>query len=168
MHFVPWLIPRSIRVRAIHQPEINNELANDRSHNHLDPTEWHLTEKVVLQLFQLWRHPSGGLVHESLEPPSSPLVLLDWSPIGCGLRLLSQPWTGLSLYAFPPILLLERTLVKIREDHAEEVIVIAPSWQGGPGTISSRWHARSLSCSEVGGISCHNACLIRAHSSMPT
>ena len=40
---------------------------------------------------------------------------------------LSQSWTGLSLFAFPPIPLLERTLIKIREDQVE-VIVIAPSW----------------------------------------
>ena len=42
---------------------------------------------------------------------------------------LSQTWMGLSLYAFPPIPLLERTLIKIREDQMEEVIVITPSWQ---------------------------------------
>ena len=31
-------------------------------------------------------HPSGGLVSESLELPSSPLVLSEWSTIGGGLR----------------------------------------------------------------------------------
>ena len=41
---------------------------------------------------------------------------------------LSQPWTGLSLYAYHPILLLERTLVKIRADQVEEGIVITPCW----------------------------------------
>ena len=40
---------------------------------------------------------------------------------------LSQPWTGLSLYTFPLIPLLEWMLVKIREDQVEEVIIIAPS-----------------------------------------
>ena len=41
---------------------------------------------------------------------------------------LSQSWTGLYLFAYPPIPLLEKTLIKIREDQADEVIVIAPSW----------------------------------------
>ena len=41
---------------------------------------------------------------------------------------LLQPWTGLSLYAFPPFLLLPKTLVKIWADEAEEVIVIALTW----------------------------------------
>ena len=35
-----WLIPRSIRVRAIHQPGVNNELADLLSRNLPDPTEW--------------------------------------------------------------------------------------------------------------------------------
>ena len=41
---------------------------------------------------------------------------------------LSETWTGLSLYAFHPIPLLERTMIKIREDQVDEVIVISPSW----------------------------------------
>ena len=40
------------------------------------------------------------------------------------LNALSQSWTGLSIYTFPPTPLLQRTLIKIREDQAE-VIVIA-------------------------------------------
>ena len=34
-----------------------------------------------------------------------------------------------------------------------------PVGQGCPGTFSSRWHVRSPSCFQAGGISCHNACL---------
>ena len=37
---------------------------------------------------------------------------------------LSQPWPGLSIYTFPPIPLLKQTLVKIREDQADKVIII--------------------------------------------
>ena len=47
------LIARSIRVSAIHRPGVNNKLANLLLGNHPDPTEWHLSERVVLQLFQL-------------------------------------------------------------------------------------------------------------------
>ena len=45
-------------------------------------------------------------------------------PLAAASNALSEPWTGLSLYACPPIPLLERTLIKIREDQAEEAIVI--------------------------------------------
>ena len=49
-----WLIPRSIRVRAIHQPGVNNEFSDFLLHNCPDHPEWCLVERVVLQLFQLW------------------------------------------------------------------------------------------------------------------
>ena len=39
---------------------------------------------------------------------------------------------GLYLYAYPPIPLLERTLIKIREEQAEEAIVITPCWPRRP------------------------------------
>ena len=39
---------------------------------------------------------------------------------------MSQPWIGLPLYPYPPIPLLERALIKIREDQMKEAIVIAP------------------------------------------
>ena len=41
---------------------------------------------------------------------------------------LSQSWAGLYLCAYPPISLLERTLIKIRGDQAEEAIVLTLSW----------------------------------------
>ena len=40
---------------------------------------------------------------------------------------LSQPCTALSRYGFPPIPFLEKTLVKIRKDQADKVIVITLS-----------------------------------------
>ena len=39
---------------------------------------------------------------------------------------LSQPGMGLSLYVFPAIPLLEKTLIQMREDPVEEVIIIFP------------------------------------------
>ena len=62
--------------------------------------------------------PSGGLVRESLKPqPPPPLVLSDRSPIGGGLRhTLFQPWTGLSLYTFPPIPLLAELGMRFHAD----------------------------------------------------
>ena len=123
-----WLIPRSITVRAIHRPGVNNELANFLSHNCPDPTEWHLSERVVLQLFQLWSTPKVDLFTSHLNHQLPLWFCQTGHPVAVALDALSQSWTGLSLYAFPLIPLLERTLVKIREDQADEVIVIAPSW----------------------------------------
>ena len=50
-----------------------------------------------------------------------------YHPEAIALNTLLQQWTGLALYAFPPFLLLARTLAKIRADGLEEVIVIVPN-----------------------------------------
>ena len=110
----------------IHQPGVN-ELADFLSCNHPDPTELDFADRVELQLFQLWSTPQVDL----LESPSNrhiPLWFCQTGHLLAASDTLSQPWMGLSLYTFPPILLLKRMLVKIREDQVEEVIVIAPSW----------------------------------------
>ena len=49
-------------------------------------------------------------------------------PVVVASDALSQSWTGLSLYASPLIPLLKKMLIKIRNDQADDVIVIAPSW----------------------------------------
>ena len=62
-----WLISRSIMVRVIHRPAFNNELTDYLPHNHPDPTEWYLLERVVLQLFQWWRTPQMDLLASCLN-----------------------------------------------------------------------------------------------------
>ena len=116
-----WLIPRSIRVNAIHVGRLI-VAQSPRSHRvaHLEESGAPVGSAV--------KQIQNGLVRNSPEPPPLPLVLSDRSPFGGVLQRLSQPWTGLSLYAFPLIPLLEKTLVKISEDQVDEVIFIAPNW----------------------------------------
>ena len=59
-----WLIPR---VMAIHQPGVHNELADFLSHNLPNSTEWHLSERVVLQLFHLCSTPQVDLFTNHLN-----------------------------------------------------------------------------------------------------
>ena len=111
-----WLIPRSIRVRVIHWPGVNNELADFLSCNCPDTTDHRAgrAERVVLQLFQLWSTPQVDLF---TSPFNHHLPLWFWQtdhPLAAATDALSQPWTGLSLYAFLLIPLLKRMLFKIR------------------------------------------------------
>ena len=68
-----WLIPRSSTVGTMHRPCANNKLAIFLAHYHPDPTEWRLSERVVLQLFHLWSTPPLDLFasHQNhhLPPP---------------------------------------------------------------------------------------------------
>ena len=45
---------------------------------------------------------------------------------------LAQPWAGWSVYAFPPINLIQKTLLKIRSERVEEVIMVCPYWPNRP------------------------------------
>ena len=116
--------------------------------------------------------PSGH-VQQTCESSTTLLVLPASSSASGDLHRLTSDalslWMGLSLYAFPPILLLEKILIMIREDQAKEVIVIPPVGRGVTGTpYPPRWHAGSLSFYHAWGISCHNAYQTRAPSTTPT
>ena len=147
----------------IHQPNVNNELVDYLSRNRPDPTGWHLSPLIAQCLFQMWGRPQVDLLtsHQYHQLP----LWFYWTgqPSAAASNTLSLPWTELHLYAYPPIPLLERTLIKIREDQVEEAIV-----RGDPGTTFSRWHVRSPSCYHADRISCHNACAIWACSTTPT
>ena len=56
-----WAIPRLLKPRAIHQPGVNNKLADYLLHNHQDPTEWHLSLLIVQRLFHRWGRPQVDL-----------------------------------------------------------------------------------------------------------
>jgi len=123
-----WAIPRSLKLRAIHRPGVNNELADYLSRNRPDPTEWHLSPLIAQRLFQAWGRPQVDLFASHRNKQLPLWFCRTGHPLAAASNALSQSWTGLYIYAFPPIPLLERTLIKIREDQAEEAIVLAPRW----------------------------------------
>jgi hypothetical protein len=49
-------------------------------------------------------------------------------PMAEAVDALSQEWTNLSLYAFPPFILLGRVLRKIRTDKVHQAVLLAPIW----------------------------------------
>ena len=68
--------------------------------------------------------------HRNLQLP---LLFCQTShPLEAASNSLSHPWVGLYLYAYHPIPLVVRTLIKIREDQAEEAIVITSCWPRTP------------------------------------
>ena len=121
-----WAIPRSLILRAIHRPGINNELADYLSQNRLHPTEWHLSPLIAQRLFQVWDRPQLDKF-ASHRNHQLPLWFCQTGlPLAVASNALSQPWMRMYIYAYPPIPLLARTLIKIWEDQAEEAIVITP------------------------------------------
>ena len=123
-----WVIPRSLNLQAIHRPDVNNELADYLWRNRPSPTEWHLIPLMAQYLFQVWGRLQVDLFASYLNHQLPLWFCQTVHPLVAASNALSQSWTVLSLYTYPPIPLLERTLIKIREDQAEEAIVITPCW----------------------------------------
>ena len=118
------MIPRSLKLQTVYQPGIN-ELTDYQSRNRLFRVAPQFSDSSG-PVSGVGQAP-GGSVRLSPKPSTPLLVLSDRSPAGKATNALSQPWAGLYLYAYPPIPLLERTLIKIREDQAQEANVITPA-----------------------------------------
>ena len=121
------MIPRSITVRAIHRPGVNNEFGRLPVAQSPGPHRVTSLGESGGPAVPTVEHSPGGLIHKPPEQSTAPLCRTS-HPLEAASDALPQPWRGLSLYAFPPIPLLKRTLVKIREDQADKVIIIAHSW----------------------------------------
>ena len=121
-----WAIPRLLKLQVIHRPGVNNKLADYLSHSRPNPTEWHFIPLMAQHLFQVWGRPQMYLFSSHLNHQLPLWFCRIDHPLAATSNAMSQSWTGLSLYTYPLILLLERTLIKIRKDQAEEAIVITP------------------------------------------
>ena len=127
-----WALANQIQLQAVHRPGLDNVLADYLSRNRPDPTEWALNPQVCRKLFQLWGRPQVDLF-ATLANHQLPLWFSRNPDQGAvAVNALSQTWTGWSVYAFPPINLIMRTLLKVRDEKVEEAILVVPYWPRKP------------------------------------
>ena len=91
-------------------------------------TEWSLQPKVVNLIFRLRGTPvmdRFATVYNTHLPQFMALVP---EPRALAIDALSQDWQGRSMYMFPPFLLLNKVIQKLRTTQTGEVILIAPWW----------------------------------------
>ena len=89
-------------------------------------TEWSLHPEVVNLIFRLWGTPvvdRFATVHNMHLPQFMALVP---EPRALAIDALSQAWQGRSMYMFPPFLLLNKVIQKLRTTQTGELILIAP------------------------------------------
>lgn len=127
-----WMSLHNVTLEAVHRPGVDNVLADFLSRNRPDPTEWSLSNRACNKLFRLWGKPQIDLF-ASLGNHKLPL----WFSRNLCLEAtaadaFSQTWTGWRVYAFPPFNLIQRTLLKIRDEGVEEALVVVPHWPSRP------------------------------------
>ena len=128
-----WFQTQDITLRARHIPGCLNVIADHLSQpNQPIMTEWSLHPEVVNLIFRLGGTPvvdRFATVHNMHLPQFMALVP---EPRALTIDALSQDWQGRSMYMFPPFLLLNKVIQKLRTTQTGEVILIAPWWPSQP------------------------------------
>jgi hypothetical protein len=123
-----WSLEHQVTLRAVHRPGVDNELADYLSRNRPDPTEWSLSRRAARRLFRHWGTPQVDLFASSGNHHLPTWFSRLPHPMATAVDALAQQWSGLFVYAFPPLNLIKQTLLQIRDQQVEEAIVVVPNW----------------------------------------
>ena len=97
------------------------------SSNQVIESEWTLHQEVVDHLVHKW-----PAVIDLFATSLTARLPVYFSPASdsraAGTDALLQPWDNLQAYAFPPIAIIRRVLVKLRSSRKCELTLIAPFW----------------------------------------
>ena len=95
--------------------------------NQVIGSEWTLHQEVVDQLVHRW--PAVIDLFATALTARLPVYFSPASdPRAAGMDALLQPWDDLQAYAFPPIAIIRRVLLKLRSSKNCELTLIAPFW----------------------------------------
>ena len=90
-------------------------------------SEWTLHQEVVQDLLHQW--PAIiDLFATSLTARLPVFFAPAWEPKAAGVDAFLQPWDNLQAYAFPPIAIIRRVLLKLRASRHCDLTLIAPFW----------------------------------------
>ena len=90
-------------------------------------SEWTLHQQVVQDLLHQW--PAIiDLFATSLTARLPVFFAPAWKPEATEVDAFLQPWDNLQAYAFPPIAIIRRVLLKLRASHHCDLTLIAPFW----------------------------------------
>ena len=126
-----WTFKRHISIQAVYIPGVDNHIADFLSRGCSLPTEWQLNSRIMDQIFLSYGRPQVDLFASALNA-QLPLYCSKYrDPRAMATDAFSIPWSSMTAYAFPPIALIPRILLKIQADGAE-VLLLAPLWPRRP------------------------------------
>ena len=123
-----WAESRHIRLLPQFIMGSSNVTADALSRpNQVIGSEWTLHQEVVDQLVHRW--PAMIDLFATALTARLPVYFSPASdPRAAGTDALLQPWDDLQAYAFPPIAIIRRVLLKLRSSKNCELTLIAPFW----------------------------------------
>ncbi|XP_037537940.1 uncharacterized protein LOC119414894 [Nematolebias whitei] len=124
-----WAAPFFASLRAAHIPGVRNGPADFLSRGHPPPGEWRLHPEVVRVIWERYGMAPVDLF-ASQETTHCPLWFSragSASPLG--QNTLAHNWSRVLLYAFPPLPLIDPTLLRVLQE-GYQVLLVAPIWPG--------------------------------------
>jgi hypothetical protein len=123
-----WAHAQGLTLVAIHVQGAANVLADALSRSHMVvPSEWTLSHRVLARVWLRFFKPILDLFASRFNHRLPVYV----SPVpdsrAGAVDALSFSWTGLEVYAFPPLPLLERVIRKV-DFEKPRMVLIAPFW----------------------------------------
>lgn len=123
-----WCHHRNITLTARHLPGKFNCVADQLSRaRQIIPTEWTLRQAVVESIKQVWETPHLDLFATKLNHRLPLYMSPVQDPEAVAVDALSQDWTRMVAYAFPPFALIPQVLNKIELEQCI-IYLIAPCW----------------------------------------
>ena len=127
-----WSLERKIFLSAEHIPGIQNVDADRESRRKGDSSEWKLDPAIFQQVMQILGPCQVDLFASRISAQLP--VYMSWKPDPGSIATdaLSQSWTDIKGYAFPPFSLIGRCLSKVQRERVKELILVAPVWPSQP------------------------------------
>ena len=126
-----WTDRHNIIVMPRHVAGKLNVVADSLSRRGHTPTEWTLDASSVDSMWSVWGRPFVDMFATSRNAKLPTFVSPIPEETAWKVDALSFPWTGLFLYAFPPIILVKQVLQRVRLFDCR-VILVAPWWPTQP------------------------------------
>ena len=122
-----WCMEHNLHVSAAHIPGVDNIVADKKSREFSDSTEWQLNPILFNKICNRFGTPDIDLFDSRLNTQLQ--IYVSWHPEANShaIDAFSIVWDFNLCYIFPPFSLVGRVLAKVRRDSAEAIIVV-PDW----------------------------------------
>uniref|UniRef100_A0A803J9S3 Core-binding (CB) domain-containing protein n=1 Tax=Xenopus tropicalis TaxID=8364 RepID=A0A803J9S3_XENTR len=122
-----WAEKHQVLLSAVFILGIQNWEADYLSRTTLDPGEWRLKPEIFQKIVKKWGLPCLDVMASRFNTQLPRFLSKVQDPRAEGVDALTSPWHCQLAYAFPPIPLIPRLLLKIRRERIP-TILIAPWW----------------------------------------
>ena len=123
-----WAESRRIWLSIAHIPGVENVVADYKSRNFTDNTEWELNDRIFSKVVDAFGEPDVDLFASRLNTKVKNYVSWQPDPNALAIDAFSIPWSEFKLfYAFPPFSCVARAVEKAVEEEVAGILIL-PWW----------------------------------------